>query len=263
MDQLFCSLKEFRGRPRSGRSGEQLAAELIQLRQFIDLAELEFARVSAEFDAREEYDMWGSVTPIDWIRHNCRMSGHAAAERFCVGQQLSNLPRSAGAVAGGHIGFAHLALIARTADALLESETASFDEGKLLDQAMDSSVGRFRHLCHHIRHAEDRAGFLAEQVKGIEARQLSLSTAEDGLVWIKGVLDSEGGATLRTALEPLVRRQGWGDDRTHERRLGDALVELAHHSLDTGLVPQRRRRSWSSRFRSLPRPWSVWPVTAL
>jgi hypothetical protein len=53
------------------------------------------------------------------------------------------------------------------------------------------------------------------------------------------VLDAEGGAVLRTALEPLATRTGKGDDRKRHRRLADALVELAHHSLDSGLVPQR------------------------
>jgi hypothetical protein len=59
------------------------------------------------------------------------------------------------------------------------------------------------------------------------------------MVWVSGVLDSEGGAVLRTALEPLARRTGKGDDRKRDRRMADALVELAHHSLDNGLVPQR------------------------
>ena len=41
------------------------------------------------------------------------------------------------------------------------------------------------------------------------------------------LLDSVGGAALRAALEPLARRSGAHDDRNRERRLADALVELA------------------------------------
>ena len=58
-------------------------------------------------------------------------------------------------------------------------------------------------------------------------------------MWIRGALDAEGGAVLRTALEPLARPTGKSDDRRRHRRLADALVELAHHSLDNGLTPQR------------------------
>ncbi len=54
-----------------------------------------------------------------------------------------------------------------------------------------------------------------------------------------GRLDSAGGATLRTGLEPLARPAGVGDDRCRERRLADALVELATHALDAGMVPQQ------------------------
>jgi hypothetical protein len=44
---------------------------------------------------------------------------------------------------------------------------------------------------------------------------------------------------LRTAYEPLARRNGNDDNRKRDRRLGDAVVELARRSLDHGLVPQR------------------------
>jgi hypothetical protein len=143
-------------------------------------------------------------------------------------------------MAEGEIGFAHLALIARTAEALVESPTAKpFDETRLLEKARDFSVGRFRNFCHHMRHAADPQGYAVEEAQGVEARTLSLSSGESGMVWVNGVLDAEGGAVLRTALEPLARRAGKGDDRKRDRRLADALVELANHSLDNGLVPQR------------------------
>jgi len=154
-------------------------------------------------------------------------------------KQLAKLPDAAEAMAEGAIGFPHLALMARTATALAESATAKpFDERRLLEKARDFSVGRFRNFCHHLRHAADPEAYVAEQVQGVEARSLTLSTGEGGLVWLRGVLDPEGGAVLRTALEPLARRVGKGDDRKRDRRLADALIELSHHTLDSGLVPQ-------------------------
>jgi Domain of unknown function (DUF222) len=61
----------------------------------------------------------------------------------------------------------------------------------------------------------------------------------DGSLLISGVLDPEGGAALRTALEPLARRSGAHDDRDRERRLADALVDLSVHALDSGVIPQQ------------------------
>lgn len=44
---------------------------------------------------------------------------------------------------------------------------------------------------------------------------------------------------MRTALEPLAKPAGKYDDRTRDRRMADALIDLAMHALDNGLVPQR------------------------
>jgi hypothetical protein len=59
---------------------------------------------------------------------------------------------------------------------------------------------------------------------------------------VRGVLDPEGAAVVRTALEPLAQRNGKDDDRKRDRRLGDAVVELANRSLDNGLAAGRGSR---------------------
>jgi hypothetical protein len=143
-------------------------------------------------------------------------------------------------MAGGQIGFAHLALIARTAAALAETgSNKQFDETHLLKKAREFSVGRFRIFCDHQRHANDPQGYAAEQAQGVEERSFSMSSGDGGRVWVRGVFDAEGGAVLRTALEPLAKPTGKCDDRKLPRRFADALVELTGHSLDNGLVPQR------------------------
>ena len=53
---------------------------------------------------------------------------------------------------------------------------------------------------------------------------------------VSGILDPIGGATLRSALEPLAKKSGKDDDRCRERRLADALVEVAHHAMDHDLT---------------------------
>src|SRR5438128_4121324 len=72
-----------------------------------------------------------------------------------------------------------------------------------------------------------------------EATVLTHTNTNEGVVLVNGIHDKVGGAALRTALEPLARRAGKDDDRLRERRLADALVDLAMHALDTRLVPQR------------------------
>src|SRR6266567_3051157 len=217
------------------RLGAVIAEELIRRRQKIDQDELEFSRLAAVFAETDEYDEQGFDSPISWIKTNCHMTGGAAADRICVGEQVQRLERSSAAMAAGGIGFPHFALIARTSAAVGER----LNEVKLLREATRLSVARFRNACMHARHAADSEAVAAEEAQGAEARSLTLTTADDGVVLVNGILDKVGGAALRTALEPLARRAGRDDDRHLDRRMADALVDVAMHALDTGLVPQR------------------------
>ena len=200
-----------------------LAQQLVHMRHAIDLQELAFSRLAAEFAATDYYDEDGAATPIDWIRFHCNMTSNAAADRVAVGERLESLTSTVAATVAGEIGFPHVVVMARTADAVGDS----FNERELLEKAMTSTPGKFRFICQHYRHAADPAAYASEQETLAENRRLSLSTWEDGSLLINGVLDPEGGAVLRSALEPLARPCGKHDDRNRDRRLADALVELA------------------------------------
>jgi hypothetical protein len=217
------------------RTGEEIAAELIRRRQKIDQDELEFSVLAAQFAQTDEYDWQGFESPIAWLKAKCHMSGGAAGDRICVGEQLGCLGMSSTAMASGEIGFAHFALIARTAAAVGER----LDETNLLRQARKLSIARFHDACYHARHAADPQGCANEEAQSVEARSLTLSSGADGTVFINGTIDKVGGAAVRSALEPLAKRAGKDDDRPRDRRMADALIEQSMHALDNGLVPQR------------------------
>jgi len=240
VEALRSAIDRFRQRPRRHREPDELGADLTGIRHCQDLLELEFAETAAQFSKTQEYEEQGSVSPIDWIRHHCRMASSAVWGSVAVGDHLADLPRSVEAVESGEIGYAHLALMARTADALQGSSTASpFEETELLEKAREFSVGRLWHFCHHLRHALDPEGFTAEQKRATEERSLKMSTCEDGTLLIEGWLDSVGGAVVRSALEPLAQPHGDHDERGREHRNADAFVEVCSHAQDTGVLPQR------------------------
>ena len=218
--------------------GPDLTDFLPRLQRAGDRISLKVSEAAAAFANTNEYDRQGFVSPIHWIRMNCHLTGGAAADRVAVGEQLQKVPESHQSLVEGEIGFAHLAHIARTAAAIeLTGTNKPFDETRLLVKARELSVGRFIDFCHHVRHAADPEGYAAEEVTGVEARSLTIKTGEGGMVWVRGVLDPEGAAVVRTALEPLARRNGKDDDRRRDRRLADAAVELASRSLDGGGLP--------------------------
>ncbi len=220
--RLRAAAEAFRRRPKIDRTQERIGHELAELRQVCDLIELEFSDLASEFASTDEYDLQGFDSAISWIK-------------VSAGNQLQRLSQSEDAVVEGRIGFAHFVLLARTSAAL----GGRFDETKLLRKATELSVRRFHNACMHARHAGNPEGFVNEEKEGVEARSLTLTTADDGVVLVQGILDKLGGAALRTALEPLAKRAGKYDDRKLARRLGDALVDLSIHALDNG-VPSRR-----------------------
>jgi hypothetical protein len=213
----------------------EIAEELRREYHARDLRDLYIARLAAEFATREKYDDDGFISPIDWIRFNCRVTSGAAANSIAVGEALNRMPQTTKAVTEGEVGFAHMTVMARTAEALGDR----FDENALIQKARDNSPGKFHYICTHYRHAADPRGYAEEQAELVQNRRLKVSTWMDGTVLLSGEFDPEGGAVLLTALKPLARKSGAHDDRDLDRRMADAAVELAMHSLDTGLIPQR------------------------
>jgi hypothetical protein len=215
---------------------ERLIAEA----HFLSLVQLSFARRAAEFAATDDYEGDGAATSIDWIRINCHMTGPQAADYVNVGEHMDEIPHTVIGMVDGRLGFGHAAVMARTANVLANSPTApAFDESRFLKSALENTVGKFHHLCRHARHAADPKGYAASEADLVENRSLRMSTdPDDGAVFLSCFLDPAGGAAVRTALEPLARRSGAGDDRTYDRRMADALVDMSMHALDNGLVPQ-------------------------
>jgi len=265
---------------------------LIRLRHGMDLLELDFAIGASRFALTDEYEAAGSVSPIDWIRHNCHMTSMAAAKAVNSGAQAGHLPASVSALHAGEIGFAHFSLLAGVAKALsttplvpavddaevgadatggdatasgedgldamsFDATTASpsgdsaadltdpavattpvgFDEGPLLQMAREHSVGRFGMDCTHARHAYDAAAVLREHVDNAERNRCEFTDCEGGFLAVKGYFDPVAAATLKSAVFPLAKPSGTRDTRRFERRLADALVEVAAHALDIGAVP--------------------------
>ena len=209
--------------PSSTLSREEKADVLVYLRESIDRLELQFSQLAAEFAEERYWDSQGSNSALDWIRFNCHMTSNAAADRLAVGKRAPELHRTVAAMDEGEIGFAHLAVITRTADALGDA----FTETAVLEMAKENSPGKFHYQCLHYRHAVNALAYAKEQNQQTEGSYLHLNTQEDGGMFLVGQLDSVGGAALRSALEPLARSSGEHDDRLLPQRYADALVELA------------------------------------
>ena len=210
----------------------ELGEGLIQIREVgIDPMEAVFASGLRRFDKSGEYKADGALSAVAWVRERCNLSAGAAAERVSVARQLETLPQIEKALAKGDVGYQHVALIARAAENV-GSAPVQKEENHLLKAAQTMDPGRFAAVAKGFEHRVDAAAALVEANHAYERRYLHLSEPQNGMVRLDGMLDLEGGATLKTALTALMPPPGNDDDRTPGQRRIDALVDLARRPLD-------------------------------
>ena len=107
-----------------GDIGQQMS----HLSHTIDMLKVQLSQLAGVFAATGEAERQGCLTDIDWVRHNCRLSGSDAAELVVVGEHLGQLPRSRDAVEDGRIGFGHLLHLARNAAFCAHPKKPAFDD---------------------------------------------------------------------------------------------------------------------------------------
>jgi len=221
--------------------GEALGEGLIQIRESgIDPLEAVFASGVRRFDQSGEYKADGAVSLIAWLKWKCKLSGGAAAERVEIARQLEKLPKTEAAFANGDLGYQHVALIARTAEHVGAAAVRKAEPG-LLQAAQTMDPGQFTGVAKNFEHRVDAEGALNEANRAHARRYLHLSEPHDGMVRIDGLLDAEGGATIKTALQPFMKPIK-DDERSFGQRQHDALIELC------------RQRGGDKRDSAGPRP---------
>src|SRR3989475_2370704 len=190
-------------------STQELAQELVFREHQIGLLQVEASMLATEFLRSGFLEDEGYNSPTDWLRFNCHLTDKVASDRINVGEHLGEMPMSVDYLRDGEIGYSHLAVMARTAEAVGKK----FDERELLPLALEFTPGKFYYKSLHYRHSVDAKKYADEQSDGATNHHLSLSTAESGHLLINGVLDPVGGAAVRAALEPLARKSGEHDHR--------------------------------------------------
>ena len=224
--------------------GAELADGLVKIREAgIDPMEAAFAAGVRRFEKSGEYVGDGALTIVPWLRSNCKLSAGAAAERVEIARQLEQLPQTQKAFASGEVGYQHVAILARTAEHVGSAAVAKA-EASLLKAAETMDPGQFTGVAKHFEHRVDAAAALVEANRAYERRYLHVSDPTDGMVRLDGLLDVEGGAILRTALNAGML-PGKDDDRTPGQRRADALVDLC------------RRKTGGSATGAGPRPHLV------
>src|SRR5712692_4393956 len=209
----------------------------ILLRSLIDRLEGLFCRVVRQGTAHGDHLVTGHCSAVAWLVDTCGLSQTSASDRLCVGKQLESMPVVAEALSSGQIGYQSASVICHLHEKLVE-------KGEQLDQeiwvgyAREFSVKGLKSLSDHARYVIDPDGFGRDTEENYEERFLHISEM-NGMYHLSGVMDPEGGAALKTAVDALAKRLGQDDGRTPKQRRADALTEIVYHAMDEGKLPRR------------------------
>jgi uncharacterized protein DUF222 len=203
----------------------------------IDRLQGKLCRVLAAAQKRGDHLLTGK-SPCSWAADTCLMSRTAAADRLCVGEQLQHLPKIAGALSSGQVGYQAAAVICHLSEQVGEKRQY-IDEDDWIGFAQRFSIKDLRYLTYEARQRWDAEGFDRRVEEDYELRSFDISETIGGMYRVDGWLDPVGGAAFKAAVESLARPLGAADPRTSKQRRADAAVEMAKHAMDEGRLPRR------------------------
>jgi uncharacterized protein DUF222/HNH endonuclease len=213
----------------------------------------------AEVEARDlatKQLAWGSTA--DWYTHLAGVTRREGRRTVADAVTLTTQrPATLAALRDGHTSPAQASIICAAIEAL-PGDPALREHGEqvLLEESRRLNATELTHAGHHLVEVIDpdrterrlEAALARDERAAHQSRYLAVTEDGAGGVRIRGRGSVEDGALLKAALLPLTTPApaadpddpGSGpavDPRDHGARLWDALVQLAHHSLDTDLAP--------------------------
>ncbi|HSP65026.1 MAG TPA: DUF222 domain-containing protein [Candidatus Deferrimicrobium sp.] len=217
-------------------SDHALGDDLVAIRRQIDRLEAQFLRRLRPFDSHQGALSEGAASTVSWLRATQGLTGAAAAQRVRMARFLEDLPQTTASFEAGRAPFTNVSLIARLADDVGAEATRGVED-TLVPAAEALDVARMYDLVAFTRYRIDSDGVLEQDNRAYDRRWFSCDQTYGGVFILRGELDAEGGAMLKSAIDALSVPSGPEDDRIGSQRRADALVELASRQLKSGKLP--------------------------
>lgn len=216
---------------------QAMLEQIRELRRELDRLESVYTRKVAAAHRAGAAGAAGYATTKAFLQHACHVASGAARARIDVGLQLADRPAVEAEFADGTISYAHVKAIIEALGPLPQAVQADA-EPVLLEVARRHDPARVHQAARRLRHLVDPDGQASADERHYENRWVDLASSYQGIGLLRGALDAESAAVVRTALEALATPAGDIDPRTPAQRRADALVELARHVLDSGELPE-------------------------
>ena len=207
------------------------AARIREISSHIDLLALERAQLVGEFEHERRYELDGASGTVAWLKSFCRLSAGSAMELMSVARGLEQLPAVEAAISDGQIGFQQAAVITDAAERVGADRLAGRQD-ELIHKAEENDPSSLRKEVQKVEQEIDTERLRREREWAYRSRRLQVTTLGDGRVRLDGLLDAEGGAYVKTALDAALGPRAREEMRTEPQRRADALVDVARRALD-------------------------------
>ncbi len=235
--QINSLLDQLSGEDLTAVAAESMGDDQIALQRISNRVQAEALRRLRRFDSGQGYANSLALSAKGWLSWKCNLTYPAASNQVEVARALESLPQTSKALADGDISYRHASLIARTSEQLGDRMEAHAEE-ILVTAAKKLDPHDLQRVTAHLRHCLQADEVLRDANEAHEKRFLYLSQTLDGVFYLNGRLDAEGGATLQTALDSIMGPPARDDDRTARQRRADAAVEMGRRLLDAGALPE-------------------------
>jgi hypothetical protein len=206
-------------------------------------------RLLADIDARNVAVEQAGISTVEFLRRRVRLSPSEAKSRVRAARELipavtpsgdvipAALPETADVAAAGLLSLEHVRLISRAMEKLptgLDPTVRDEAERQLATHAQDLDPNQISIVARRIHTILDPDGALDADLPA--RRELAFVRDAGGCVLLRGRLDTEGAAIVRTAVDAISAPEPQ-DTRSPARRRADGLIELCRRYLDSGQAP--------------------------
>jgi uncharacterized protein DUF222 len=209
-------------------------------------------RAIADIDARNVAGEEAGISTTEFLCRRLLISPSEAKSRIRAARELlpsiapsgdavpPQLPATAAAVTDGTVSLEHARVISRAVEKLptgLDPAQCAEVEAELAKHARTLDPAQLTIAARRVHANLDPDGVL--DADRPSRRELSFLRDVGGCDLIRGRLDVEGAALVRTAIDAISTPEPQ-DSRLPRRRRADGLVELCRRYLDAGTLPTQR-----------------------
>jgi uncharacterized protein DUF222/HNH endonuclease len=184
-------------------------------------------RLLAEVDRTRAWAAVGATSCEAWLADRHRLPAWEARRDVEAARALDEMPAARKAMASGELPASALRTLVEVRK--ISPEAFSGAEATLVEAATGMSQKAFRNRVELWRHRVEDVAEAAKRRR--DARRLHYGRTLDGMVRLEGLLDTEAGQVVITAVRAVVDTDESRDGRTHAQRRADALEHLCRSYL--------------------------------